>query len=327
MIDIKDDSLVAVGTLLSYRGTNKELCLSKRADSVNSIYRIGAGAFMHNQTLENLTIEDGVEEIGAYAFSECESLRSVRLSSNIRYIDPSAFLGDSGLKYVSLYVRVPDEKYRDITAHTLRLSNGDRVLDPMIFSRAQREFICSIIPDAVFDEFPLQEEMGYFVFDNTVFPFQSYLNEHGITEQDEMANEESVIMYRLKNESEQSPFASIEEANGEDSGFDQVQTTKDQNTKPIALTFLTKAIPSAGGDWLVKLIIKRGICCQHILFKVMLDEKTYYISFRVLFQNTRPTFILQESSMNVYTEEGSLQKTDPLYDAVVKKYEFVTSYL
>ncbi|MCR5734232.1 MAG: leucine-rich repeat domain-containing protein, partial [Lachnospiraceae bacterium] len=306
MIEIKDDSLVAVGTLLSYRGTKKDLYLPQEDGTLDTIYRIGAGALMHNQTLENLTIEDGIEEIGAYAFSECKSLSSVRLSPNIRCIDPSAFLGNSGLKYASLYVRVSDEKYRDIVAHTLCLSNGDRILDPMIFSREQREFLCSIIPDVVFEVFPFHEEMGYFVFNNKIFCFRSYLSEHGISERDEMADEESVIMYRLKNEEDQSLFAAIEEANSEDAGLEPIQSTGDQNTKPVALTFLTKASPHADGGWVVRLIIKLGFCCQHILFKVMLDEKAYYIRFRVLFQNTRPTFVLQESSMSVYTEDGSL---------------------
>ena len=58
--------------------------------------------FSRNNTIETVTMDDGVTVIGPKAFEHCANLRSIRLSANLEVICLSAFLGCKSLKEIHL---------------------------------------------------------------------------------------------------------------------------------------------------------------------------------------------------------------------------------
>ncbi len=50
-------------------------------------------AFSENQSLENITFEEGIEEIGSFAFYNCKNLQSVILPATVNRIGAGAFYG------------------------------------------------------------------------------------------------------------------------------------------------------------------------------------------------------------------------------------------
>ena len=58
--------------------------------------------FSRNNTIETVTMDDGVTVIGPKAFEHCANLRSIRLSENLEVICLSAFLGCKSLKEIHL---------------------------------------------------------------------------------------------------------------------------------------------------------------------------------------------------------------------------------
>ncbi len=62
---------------------------------------VGAGAFMGNKALKNVTLGTGVSEIAAYTFGNCSNLTAISLPENITAIGDYAFYG-TGLNSVNL---------------------------------------------------------------------------------------------------------------------------------------------------------------------------------------------------------------------------------
>ncbi len=58
--------------------------------------------FSRNNTIETVTMDDGVTVIGPKAFEHCANLRSIRLSANLEVICLSAFLGCKSLKEIHI---------------------------------------------------------------------------------------------------------------------------------------------------------------------------------------------------------------------------------
>lgn len=55
------------------------------------VKRIGAGAFMFDENLQELVVGNSVEEIGGSAFESCENLKSVTLPDTLKKIEDGAF--------------------------------------------------------------------------------------------------------------------------------------------------------------------------------------------------------------------------------------------
>ena len=68
----------------------------------SSVKSIGANAFFHCNTLEELVIPEGVEKIGYGAFFGCSSLKRVSLPESLRKIYPEVFCGCNSLD--SIYI-------------------------------------------------------------------------------------------------------------------------------------------------------------------------------------------------------------------------------
>ena len=72
---------------------------------------IGDYAFYECETLESITIPEGVTSIGTNAFKNCKSLKSIELPQGITQIDYNTFLGCASLESVSIPNSVKNIKY------------------------------------------------------------------------------------------------------------------------------------------------------------------------------------------------------------------------
>lgn len=75
-------------TVLMFYPTGKS---STKVTVSSPVKRIGAGAFMFDENLQELVVGNSVEEIGYGAFERCENLKSVTLPDTLKKIEDTAF--------------------------------------------------------------------------------------------------------------------------------------------------------------------------------------------------------------------------------------------
>lgn len=92
---------------------------SENKETLNSVSvkegvtAIGAAAFMNCTNIAEINLPDSIEQIGTDAFSQCKALQSIYLSENIEIIRSSAFSNCSSLTEV----RLPS-KLKKVNSHT-----------------------------------------------------------------------------------------------------------------------------------------------------------------------------------------------------------------
>lgn len=105
------------GKMMSWRQVNSPF--SENKETLNSVSvkqgvtTIGATAFMNCINITEVNLPDSIEQIGTDAFSQCKALQNIYLSENIEIIGSSAFSNCSSLTEV----RLPS-KLKKVNSHT-----------------------------------------------------------------------------------------------------------------------------------------------------------------------------------------------------------------
>ena len=71
---------------------------------------IGDSAFMHCESLTNITIPDSVTKIGEYAFRYCNNLKRVTIGKSVSEIGKWTFK-DCNIDTIVCYPKIPPEIY------------------------------------------------------------------------------------------------------------------------------------------------------------------------------------------------------------------------
>ena len=85
----------------SYIGEDEDVSLITEYGTL-SFYILDDHAFANNETIRNISIPEGIEEIGDYVFLNASSLYSVSLSATVTKIGIGAFSGTGELKAIDL---------------------------------------------------------------------------------------------------------------------------------------------------------------------------------------------------------------------------------
>lgn len=105
------------GKMMSWRQVNSPF--SENKETLNSVSvkqgvtTIGATEFMNCINITEVNLPDSIEQIGTDAFSQCKALQNIYLSENVKVIGSSAFSNCSSLTEV----RLPS-KLKKVNSHT-----------------------------------------------------------------------------------------------------------------------------------------------------------------------------------------------------------------
>lgn len=323
MIEIVNNGLVAGETLISYKAQDTLVTLPDEKKGMPLISRIGAGAMMYDNKVQRLNIQEGITEIGEKAFTGCRKLMHVSLPQSIKHIDSSAFSGLDKLKTVSFYADIGENEYQNIVNDMFPLTNGEYLIDPMILSRDIREWIYNVMPSALFKNFPVTEEMGYFFSSRGTYVLKSFMASHNLSGGRELADEHEAMKYRI--------FAGKERflESGPDKGLNITPGMLDKNTYEIpstALVFLTETL-TLDNRRKIRIEVRREPYYFHTAYKVIVDGKPYYVCSEIYFQNKIPTYVMPASSFYICDSAGCIHDSDEIHERLLKKCEFVMRYL
>ena len=87
--------------ITAVKKSEKSMEIPSYIDGVDVLY-LGEGLFKNNETLESITLPEGLLEIGDEAFRSCTALREVTLPDSATYVGIDAFRGCSSLLSVDL---------------------------------------------------------------------------------------------------------------------------------------------------------------------------------------------------------------------------------
>ncbi|MCR5223024.1 MAG: leucine-rich repeat domain-containing protein [Lachnospiraceae bacterium] len=334
MIIRNEDGLRTCDTLLSFRGRQKELSFPKQNGNLSAIRRVGAGAFMNNDTLQKVILNEGVVEIGQEAFAGCRKLKHLELPRSAVHVDDQIFSRVNPVEFLSFYTMIPAGKLAGIMECSIRLAAGGYLLNPEILDRSLRERIYSFMPYAEFDIFPVTEEMGYFFSKGRMYTFWSYRKERAFLGKDIPKNEEEAMCERIRNGEEnfleQREYYSLTgNRHQERSGRQKNREDRKNPKQPSAVTlvFLSEVLKREGDHYPVRLILRTERYYYHKAYRICMDKKDYYVYYRDYFANSQPVHMKQDASQDVYTNRGRLARKDADYEKVLRKYDFVTDYL
>ncbi len=110
--DLTDDGLWSYALngenaeLTAYHGSAADIYVPSKI-SVNqteyAVTKLGDGAFKNNDTVNSVTLGEGIKEIGAEAFYDCDSLVCIVISENVLSIGNKAFYSCDFFNSVILY--------------------------------------------------------------------------------------------------------------------------------------------------------------------------------------------------------------------------------
>ncbi len=83
--EIVDEKIVITG----YGGTASTITIPAEIDG-QQVVKIGDNAFKDNETITNITISEGIEDIGASAFENCSNLATISLPTTITHMGEKA---------------------------------------------------------------------------------------------------------------------------------------------------------------------------------------------------------------------------------------------
>ena len=86
--------------LICYVGEDKDITLPVNING--SVYKIYDYAFMLNQSIESVTIPEGITYVGKHAFESCYNLKSVRLPSTLTSLSKGMFINCFALEDVNI---------------------------------------------------------------------------------------------------------------------------------------------------------------------------------------------------------------------------------
>ena len=333
MIIRNEDGLRTCDTLLSFRGRQKELIFPKQSGNLSAIRRIGAGAFMHNETLQTVILNEGITEIGQEAFAGCRRLKHLELPRSAVQIDDRILSRENPVEYLSFYTMIPAGKLTEIREDAIRLADGEYLLDPQILDGSLRKQIYSFTPYAKFDVFPVTEDMGYFFSKSRMYAFSSYRMERLFLGDNIPENEEEAMCERIRNGEENllaqrecyglTKFRHQDRSGRQQNGADK----KSKQPSAVTLVFLAEVLKRESDHYPVRLVLRTERYYYHKAYRIRMDKKDYFVYYRVYFANSQPVHFEQDASRDVYTNRGRLDRKDADYEKVLKKYDFVSDYL
>lgn len=96
----EEDGKIYVSGIGSFKGDF--LYISAKTPDGKKVSGIARSAFLDNEKIEHLYIEDGISEIGLCAFAGCKKLENARLPEEVSLFEDSIFISCQGLSDVSL---------------------------------------------------------------------------------------------------------------------------------------------------------------------------------------------------------------------------------
>ena len=127
----------ATGTIADCDDTVTAADIPTQIDGV-AVTSIGDNAFRDCNTLQSVTLPDGLKSIGYGAFWECSGLTSVVIPGSVEYMDGSAFRSCFNLESVTIMdgvIAIGDEAFAGCNSLTsVAIPNSVRAIGPYAFS-------------------------------------------------------------------------------------------------------------------------------------------------------------------------------------------------
>ena len=102
------DYVIADDVIIIYTGKSPKVTVPASFDDIR-IRKVGAGVFYANESVEEITVSEGINEIGKATFGRCSHLKSVSLAPSVDTIHPRAFEESGALWSIRLYKDMSDE--------------------------------------------------------------------------------------------------------------------------------------------------------------------------------------------------------------------------
>ena len=132
-------------TLVKYLGGNTKVVLPETIDG-GVLKVIGVGAFISNNSIEELIIPDSVDTIRTKAFAFCRNLKAIHLSDGISKLVAETFDGCEKLEEINIpngVAKIPSGLFKDCPIKVLHIGSSLEELDKKDFYKG--EFVDSNI--------------------------------------------------------------------------------------------------------------------------------------------------------------------------------------